>query len=204
MDYLLHVFYGIIMAYFGLISPGMLNMTALRTRLQIGKSQSVNFALGAASIVFVQAAIALFFADYFVKNPNVVDNLKMFGVLVFFILSVVFFLQSRKRVSAIKKSSKGNYFLKGMGMSSINMLAIPFYLGVSIVLASEDKVILEFPYILFFVFGASVGSFLLFYTYISFAKIIINRISFIAKNINILLSVLFFSLGIFTLIKLFT
>jgi hypothetical protein len=83
-----------------------------------------------------------------------------------------------------------------------NMLAIPFYLGLSIYLASIQIIIIKQPYIMFFVSGAAIGAFLLFYTYIVFAKIIKNKVSFIAKNINVLLSVLFLILGILTLTKL--
>lgn len=203
MSYFLHIFYGIIMAYFGLISPGMLNMTVLKTRLNVGKTESVKFAAGAAVIVFFQAGIALFFADFFINNPKVIEILKMVGVFVFFILSIFFFMLSRKKMEAKRKISKGNYFFKGMAMSSVNMLAIPFYLGISIYLGSVNKIIIEQPYIFLFIFGAATGSFLLFYTYIFFANVISKKISFIATNINIILSLLFLSLGIFTLMKLF-
>lgn len=202
MIYFLHVFYGIAMAYFGLISPGMLNMTVLKTRLNVGRIESIKFALGAAIIVFFQAGIALFFADFLIENPKVIAALKLAGVFVFFILAIFFFMLSRKKMEANRKISKGNYFFKGMAMSSVNMLAIPFYLGISIYLGSINKIIIEQPYIFLFIFGAATGSFLLFYTYIFFAKVISKKISFIATNINIILSLLFLSLGIFTLIKI--
>jgi threonine/homoserine/homoserine lactone efflux protein len=202
MAYFLHVFYGIAMAYFGLISPGMLNMTVLKTRLNVGKIESVKFALGASVIVFFQAGIALFFADFLIANPKVIAALKIAGVFVFFILAIFFFMLSRKKMEAKRKITKGNYFFKGMAMSSVNMLAIPFYLGISIYLGSINKIIIEQPYIFLFIFGAATGSFLLFYSYIFFANVISKKISFIATNINIILSLLFLSLGIFTLIKL--
>jgi threonine/homoserine/homoserine lactone efflux protein len=196
------MFYGVLMAYFGLISPGMLNMTVLKIRIKIGKIESVKFAIGASFIVLLQAGIALFFADYFSKNPKVIELLKVAGVFVFFILSIFFFVLSRKELNPKTSNEKGNYFFKGVGMSSVNMLGIPFYLGASIFLASENKIIIEQPYILLFVFGASLGSFLLFYTYIIFAKFIIKRVSFIAKNINLILSLLFLMLGCLTIIKI--
>ena len=202
MNYFLHVFYGLIMAYFGLISPGMLNMTILKTRLNVGKIESVKFALGAAVIVFFQAGIALLFADFLIENPKVIAALKMAGIFVFFILAIFFFILSRKKIEAKSKITKGNYFFKGMVMSSVNMLAIPFYLGISIYLGSVNKIIIEQPYIFLFIVGAATGSFLLFYTYIFFANVISKKISFIATNINIILSLLFLSLGIFTLMKL--
>jgi threonine/homoserine/homoserine lactone efflux protein len=190
------------MAYFGLISPGMLNMTMLKIRINVGKTESLKFALGAAFIIFFQAGIALFFAEFLIENPKVIAALKMVGIFVFFILAIFFFMLSRKKMEAKSEISKGNYFFKGLAMSMVNMLAIPFYLGVSIYLGSVNKIIIEQPYILLFCLGAATGSFLLFYTYIFFAEIISKKISFIATNINIILSLLFLSLGIFTLIKL--
>jgi threonine/homoserine/homoserine lactone efflux protein len=201
MDYFNHILYGVLMAYFGLISPGMLNMTALKIRINTGKTESLKFSFGAALVVFIQAGIALFFADYLVSNPKILDTLKIIAVFVFFVLSIFFFYLSRKELNSKATNQKGNFFLKGIGMSAINMLAIPFYLGISIYLTSIDKLIIEQPFIMLFVFGSGLGSFLIFYTYIQFAKIIIKRVSFIAKNINLILSLLFLILGIFTLIK---
>ena len=202
MSYVIHIFYGIIMAYFGLISPGMLNMTTLKIRVNTGKIESLKFATGASVIVLLQASIALFFADFFVKNPRVIEILKVAAIFVFIALSIFFFFLSRKEIKSNLNSSKQNYFMSGIVMSSVNMLAIPFYLGISIYLASADKIIIEQPFILFFVSGAAIGSFLLFYTYIIFAKIIIKKVSFIATNINIILSILFLGLGILTLIRI--
>lgn len=202
MSYIEHVFYGLVMAYIGLISPGMLNMTALKIRIHSNKIESVKFALGASLVVFFQAGIALFFADYFASNPQILENLKIAAVFVFFSLGLFFYLLSRKKMEIKTADKKHNYFLRGMGMSSLNMLAIPFYLGVSIYLVALGKITIAQPYIILFVFGTVIGSFLLFYTYIVFAKVIIKRISFIATNINIILSALFIILGILTLIKL--
>jgi hypothetical protein len=144
----------------------------------------------------------LYFADYFNKNPQIIERLKIAGVVVFLILSIFFLYLSRKELNPKASNTKGNYFLKGIGMSSINMLGIPFYLGISIFLAAENKILIEQPYIILFVFGASIGSFLLFSTYIIFAKYISDKVSFIAKNINLILSILFLGLGMFTLVKI--
>jgi threonine/homoserine/homoserine lactone efflux protein len=202
MSYFIHVFYGVVMAYFGLISPGMLNMTTLKIRINTGKIESVKFAFGASVIVLIQASIALFFADYFVKNPKIIELIKVAAIFVFFALAIFFFFLSRKEITSNSNKSNKNYFISGLAMSSVNMLAVPFYLGISIYLAAANKIIIKQPFILFFVLGAAIGSFLLFCTYIIFAKIIIKKVSFIATNINIILSALFFGLGILTLIRI--
>ncbi len=202
MTFLIHFFYGLVMGYFGLISPGMLNMTALKISLSTNKNNAIKFAFGASFVVLIQAGIALIFADYLVQNPSIIKALKIAAVFVFFILSIFFYYLSRKGFKTNTTNKKMNYIFKGIGMSFVNMLAIPFYLGLSVYLASIHKIIIKQPNILFFIVGASIGAFLLFYTYIVFAKIIKNKVSFIAKNINILLSVLFLILGILTVTKL--
>ena len=202
MDLLIPGFYGLFMGYVGLLSPGMLNMTALKTSLESGKLAGVRFAIGAACIVFVQAGIALFFADYLLKNPDIIEALKIIAIFVFFGLGIMFFLLSRKKGPMKAKQAKGNFMLKGILMSSINMLGVPFYLGMSVYLASVGRIVIEHPYIMPFVIGAATGSFLLFYTYILLANYLVKRIGFIAQNINLILCGLFFLLGIFTLIKI--
>ena len=203
MIYFSHFFFGLLMAYFGLISPGMLNMTGLKIRITKGKKESVEFAAGASVTVFFQVSTAIFFATYFNENPEIIEYLKIAGVGVFFMLAIFFFALSRKELNPKTTTTSNNYFIRGMGLSLINRLAIPFYLGMSIYLVSIHKVILVQPYSLLFVLGATLGSFLLFLTYILFAKYIVNKVSFIAKNINSLLSLLFIVLAIITLFKLF-
>ncbi len=202
MSYFFHIFYGILLVYFAMISPGMLNMTALKVRIDVGKQESLKFALGAAIIIFIQAGIALFFADFFVRNPKIIEILKVAGVFVFFTLAIFFFSLSRKKIKHQSKSSKGNYFFKGVIMSSLNMLSIPFYLAITILLASENIIILEQPFILLFVLGVLIGALLLFYSYIYFAEIIAKKVSFIAKNINLILSGIFVVLGVMTTVRL--
>jgi threonine/homoserine/homoserine lactone efflux protein len=194
-----HIILGVLMGFVGLIPPGLINMTTVRNTLDHGSAAGLKYAAGASLIVLVQASVALVFANYFYTHPEVLMSLKSFGILVFFILSVFFFNLAQKRLKATNKACKSNFFIKGMFMSSMNMLSLPFYLGWSAVLQSKGLLILEYPYILLFVIGASSGAFSLFYLYSMFSKIISSRAHFISKNINYVLSVLFFLLGSMTL-----
>jgi threonine/homoserine/homoserine lactone efflux protein len=190
------------MAFGGLLAPGMLNMTAVRTSIEKGKKAGFIFSAGAASVVFVQASIALIFANYLNQHPELIEKLKIAGVVVFFILAIFFFLQARKNFKAEGKNRKGRLFFIGMFMSSINMLAIPFYLGLSTYLSAKEQIILEQPYIIIFVAGAVLGAFMLFVTYVGLANTIVKKVHFIAKNINYILSVLFLILALLTLMKI--
>ena len=73
------------------------------------------------------------------------------------------------------------------------MLSIPFYLAFSIFLAEKQRIIIEQPYIVLYIFGVFVGAMLLFYTYIYFAEKIAKKVSFIANlGIPTIVSILSF------------
>ncbi len=203
MDYLSHIIYGAIIAFVGMVPPGMLNMTALKIRMERGRPQSVKYAFGATAIIFFQAVVAVVFADFFIKNPLVVDYLKVIGIVVFLILAGVFYTLSKKeiKIDSEDKKPKGRYFMRGAGMSALNMLAIPFYLAISMYLASENKIILEGLYKLLFSIGVALGAAILFIIYISSSSFISRKASFIARNINMILSVLFLVLAILGVVR---
>jgi len=201
MPYLLHIALGFVMAFLSLIPPGMLNMTAVKTSIQKGRSEGIWFALGAALVVIPQAFIALVFARYFADNPQVVERLELAGIIVLFVLSIVFFMQARRKFKGDGGKREGKSFWIGMLMSGMNMLAIPFYLVLSSVLENRGLLQTEQPFINLFVSGVFLGAFSLFFLYVNFAQIIQKKAQFIAKNINYILSVLFLALGILTLIK---
>lgn len=201
MQYLMHIALGYVMAFLSLTPPGMLNMTSVRTALEKGPRSGMWFALGAAMVVIPQAFIALVFARYFAEHPEVVERLNYAGLAVLFLLSVVFFFQARKKFKGEGSRKKGKSFVVGALMSSMNMLAIPFYLVLSSVLENRGLLITEQPYINLFVTGVFLGAFSLFMVYVKFAAVIQKRAQFIARNINYILSALFLVLGILTLIK---
>ena len=202
MQFVTHLLFGFLMAFIGVTPPGMLNMTALRIKIEKNRKAAFLFALGAATIVIPQALIASSFTKYFTKHPEVIERLKIGGFFVLLVLSVFFFLQARKKMKAAGTKRKGNYFFIGMFLSSINMLAIPYYFFFSSFLHDKGLIIMEQPYISYFVAGGFLGTFALFTVYIQFAKIIERRVQFIARNINYVLSILFFVLSILALTSL--
>ena len=152
--------------------------------------------MGASLIVIVHSGIAVTFASYLNDHPSIIVRLRYLGIAVFLGLSYFFWKKAREKFKAEGKSKKGNFIIQGLMMSSINMLGIPFYLGISTVLERKEIITLETPFIWFVVVGAFLGAFSLFMTYAYLADRIVSRISFIASNINYILSILFLFLAI--------
>ncbi len=198
MEYLSPFGVGFLAAFLGLLAPSMLNMTSAKTSLEKGKKQGLLFAAGAASVVIIQAFIAVYFADLI--KPEIVQTLQTVAIFVLLALAYFFYSQAKKEFKAEGKDKKGSSYIVGLGMSALNMLAIPFYL----VASKGSGISLVPPYSYIFVIGAALGAFTIFAIYASFAEVIAKKAAFIAKNINYILAGLFVVLAIVTAIKVLT
>lgn len=198
MHYFSPLIVGFIVAFVGLLAPSMLNMTAARISIEKGKKESFLFSVGASIVVFIQGFLAVYFAKYLVANPEVLLQLKKCAIFILIVLSIFFFIQARKKFKASGKQKKGNSFVIGFGMSSLNMLAIPYYFAMATFAESKGWMSIKIPFSLFYVLGAVLGSFMLFIIYAYFAKLIAEKAQFMAKNINYILSILFIVLAFLT------
>ena len=201
MEYLSHFILGVLATYIGLLAPGILNMTIVQIAIDRGVKRATAFSFGASIIVFAQAGIAMVCTNYLHKHDEIIERIESVGVFVFFVLAIVFFMKTRSKFKFRRKKQHENYILKGVLMSTMNMLAIPFYLGVSTFLVIKGLLLMGTSYITLFVVGALFGSYLLFFTYISFAKTIKKRSNFITQSINYFLSLIFIVLGLIIWLK---
>lgn len=71
-----------------------------------------------------------------------------------------------------------------MFISAINFFPIPYYVFMSVTLASFNYFTFDKNFIYSFVLGTVLGSFLVFYSYIAFFKKIETKTVFIIKNMN--------------------
>ncbi len=194
MNYILPLIIGFIAAFVGLLAPSMLNMTAAKTSIEKGKKAGILFSAGAASVVSIQAFIAVYFADKI--TPEIISFLGKIAFFVLMGLAFFFYSQARKKFKAEGKNKKGSTFLVGMGMSSLNMLAVPFYLAMAKLGQENWYMSLESPFRYIYVIGAVLGAFTLFSIYATFANAIAKKAQFIAKNINYILAGLFVALAL--------
>ena len=203
MNYILPLVIGFLASFLGFLAPSMLNMTTARISIEKGQKEGIQFALGASSIVFIQGFLAVTFTKYLVANPAVIKQFKTAGIFVLLGLSVFFFMQARKKIKVKETQKKGNSYVTGLVMSSLNMLAIPFYLVMATLAESKGWMRIEQPFSTLYVFGAVLGIFSVLTLYGVFAEIIAKRVQFISKNINYILSLLFIVLALSIAIQIF-
>ena len=201
VEYLTDILLGLGVAYIGLVPPGMMNMTVVHKTITSGLNESMRFAFGAVIILGIQCLIALTFSKLLSNDPAIISNFRKAAIFVFIGLSILFFVKSKRKVAQASTSTQKKAVLAGMAMSGMNMLAIPFFFGFSAYLEIQGLLQLSQPHISLFVLGAAFGAFFLFYTYARFAVFISERIGFVARNINLILSVFFIILAVIATIQ---
>lgn len=188
MVYLAPFLSGFIAAIIGIIPPGLINMTAAKINLKEGKKNAMWFVIGAVFVIFLQVYLAVLFARVIDNRPDVVTLMREIGFVIFSILTIYFLFIAKdpktKKKSKIKKSSKKSRFFLGMLLSGLNFFPIPYYVVVSVTLASYNLFVFENTIIFTFVLGSVLGSFAVLYSYIGFFGRIEKKTDYIMRNMN--------------------
>jgi len=187
MAYLTPLLSGFIAAFIGIIPPGLINMTAAKINLKEGKKNALWFVAGAILVIFFQVYVAVLFAQVINDRPDVVALLREVGFGIFSVLTIYFLFIAKgpkAKKSKIKKKSRKSRFFLGMLLSGLNFFPIPFYVVVSVTLASYHLFVFENNIIFTFVLGSVLGSFAVLYSYIAFFGRIEKKTDYLMRNMN--------------------
>lgn len=197
VDYLLALSLGIAVAFFGILLPGLVNMTAVSVSVKRGRRAGLQFIAGGSIVVIFQAFVALIFADVLQQDPTIVDGMKKFAVWLFIILGVGFFWKAQTgQVVKARKTGGGRIFFAGIGMATANALAIPYFLAMSSFLMAKGHVTEGLLSIGLFSFGAGLGSLVIYVAYVWSADWVSRHAAWLTRNINYIMSGFFFILAI--------
>ncbi len=188
-------------ALLGVVPPGLVNMTVAKTCLERGKKSGVFVAVGASVVVLVQALLAILLAKYIFNNPFVRNILLRAGGVVFLLMAIYFFVKAKKKSPKVKtyKNGKTKSFFKGVMVSLLNILPIPFFCAIGAAL----HVTYDLVNVSAFILAASLGTFATLYLYVlSFLKIE-NKTAKFTKYSNYFMGVLMLVLVIVTLARIF-
>ncbi|WP_281336891.1 LysE family transporter [Flavobacterium eburneipallidum] len=205
MIYITPLFFGFITAFIGIIPPGLINMTAAKVNHKEGKRNAIGFVLGAVLVITFQVFFAILFAKIINRRPDLVTLLREIGLGIFTILTIYFLgiaKSPKTKSKKLKKTSQTKRFFLGMLLSALNFFPIPYYVFISISLASYQLFSFEPTSIFLFVGGAVLGSFLVFYFYISFLSRIENKTDYLMKNMNTIIGCITGLVSIVTLINI--
>jgi len=161
MAIFIHVLLGVLLSFIGSIPFGTINVTVIETAVLKGFRVATWVVIGAALIEFVQAIIALTFTQLLTRNPLTEQILFWISIPIFIGLGIYYIRQknTEKEPDAIHGYAGGRGFLKGVIISSLNVLAIPYWIFYGTYLSSIGWVNLEDRWmILVFSTGVLIGT----------------------------------------------
>ena len=205
MNYITPLFLGFISAFIGILPPGLINMTAAKVNNKEGKRNALWFVFGALIIICVQVFFSILFAKIINRRPDLVTLMREVGFGIFATLTVYFLWLAKKPKDKTKKldiKSVTKRFFLGMLLSALNFFPIPYYVFVSITLASYKLFSFDTTSIIIFVNGVLLGSFAVFHFYITYFNKIESKRDFIMKNMNTIIGSITGLISIITLINI--
>ena len=198
-------FLGLVIAFVGVIPPGLLNMTAAKISLKEDSHRGILFSIGVCVIVCLQTYLAAIFAKYLSNHPEVINILQRVAFVIFILITIYFFLLARKQPKPdveVNVRSKHRRFFQGMLLSALNVFPIPYQAYMTLTLASFGWLAFEAYSIISYVAGAATGTFVMLYIYIFFFDKIKNEKLTSPKSMNYIIGTITGIIAIFTLINI--
>ncbi len=175
-------------------------MTVAETTIRRGLRAGLWLALGASVVELVQALVAILFTDWFIQYPKV-EQIIQYGAIPVFIGLGLYFLFKKPSAPKVDWGGSATEFFKGITISSLNLLAIPYwifyagYLGADGWLKGHTEVGC-------FVLGVMVGSLLLLYLYARLSLKVLDRVGQVERWSNKLIGFIFLFFGAFQVLRI--
>ncbi|MBK9014476.1 MAG: LysE family transporter [Saprospiraceae bacterium] len=205
MTLLTHFFIAYGLSFIGSLPFGMINMTVAHAAIRKGMQAAIFTAFGAAIVELIQVFVALKFTWLFAENPGVERIFQIIATVVFFAGGIYFFFfaKSKPDVSEtdVKPSKRGDFF-RGMFISSLNLMVIPYWIFYATLLTTNDLMVHDNPHVIVFSFGTMFGTFTLLVLYAFLGAKILSKSEQITRWVNKFIGLLLIGFGAWQVIKL--
>jgi len=162
MDILQNFLLAFLFSFLGSIPPGTLNLTVLQLGLEKKATLAWRFAAAAALIEYPYAWLAITFETYITSSPVILNNFKLISALVMMLLGALN-IWSAKRPTVFMEKFQESGFRRGLVLSILNPLALPFWIAITAYLNVQGWISLQGNTQLHsYLLGISLGAFLLF------------------------------------------
>lgn len=169
-----------------------------------GRKKALLFSVGVCITVILQTWIALLFARYLDKHPEVVDVLQKVALGIFICITLYFFFiakDTRRQLPEASVKSKTNRFFSGMFTASLNLLPLPYWVYVSISFSVINWFSFEVLPLISAIIASGLGTFAMLALYIQFFKRKDDKPVF-SINMNYIIGAITAIISIFTAIKI--
>lgn len=171
------IFYNLLIGFFGsfigVLPPGLINMYAAKISMREGRKRGLLFSVGVCITVMLQTYIALIFARYIGKHPEIVSMLQKVALGIFISLTIYFIFiakDTRREIRNHSENSKKNRFFLGIFIAMLNLLPLPYWMYLSITFSAFGAFSFTQPQLLLAVIASGVGTFASLALYVQFFR----------------------------------
>src|SRR5882757_2118763 len=136
MIYIQVFFVGVVFSFLGSIPPGTLNVCVLQLGLEKKISAALRFALAVSIIEYPYTWIAVQFEYWITSSPAVIDNFQLLTAVVMTIIGGLNIWSAQRPTNLTTKFSESG-FRRGLVLSILNPMAIPFWIGITAYLKAQ-------------------------------------------------------------------
>jgi len=151
---------GFFFSFIGSIPPGTINISVAQLSLKRQFWAAMRFAAAAALIEYPYVLVAVVFEGWITSSSVVIANFQIIGGSVMLILGLLNLWSSANPTKLTQKLQESG-FRKGLLISIANPLAIPFWIGVTAYLRSNNWVDTSGSNIYYYALAISTGTFAL-------------------------------------------
>lgn len=187
----------------GSLPPGIINMTVAMTAIQKNTSAAFLVSLGAAVVEFVQAFVALKFA-YLLSTYSVFQSVfQIVALIILGSLAIYYLFFAPNHPPRIQdKTADSGDFLKGMAVSSANVMVFPYWIFYGSWLGANGWLIHDNLHILIFSAGVAIGAFVVFLLFLKLAALVLEKVDNLVKIANRTVGFIFIILALIQLWQL--
>jgi threonine/homoserine/homoserine lactone efflux protein len=170
MDLLIVFLIGAFFSFIGSIPPGTLNLSVLQLGLEGKVKTALRFALAVSIIEYPYTWIGVQFQYWITSNPLIIENFQLITAIVMIAIGVLNLWSAEKPTSFSLKFNESG-FRRGLVLSVLNPMAIPFWIGVTAYLKAQGWLSLPSVWHLHsYILGTSVGAMILLTLFALLAK----------------------------------
>ncbi len=205
MELLLYFTFGYLFAAIGVIPPGLLNMTAAKISINENRKNAFLFSLGVITTVSIQTFIALLFARYLDKHPEIIEMLQQVGLGIFICITIYFLLIAKeKKVPSTEihfKSKKHRYF-QGLFLAFLNLFPLPYWVYIGITFSAFGWFDFTKMFMSMCVVGSALGTLTMLVAYAQYFDYAKKKHKEFRLNINYIIGTITALISIITLFKI--
>ncbi|MGH1437832.1 MAG: LysE family translocator [Lewinella sp.] len=195
-----------IISAIGSAPPGLINLMVMKRAIAAGREAGFFAALGTVVPEFVYTYIAVYGYLAIANDETIGHHIQLVGVVVFFSLSVYYFIQKAEDPVLDAVSSQKDKFIsfrRGFFTASINLLVMPFWAFITLFLHTYGYEFQTQSELITFALASALGALMMFFLYARLGHLIVYRMEKLVQYTNKFLSLIFLVLGLYQLVRLF-